>query len=65
MPVTLDRRLTAAIRRMNCTVGNFGIIESTHELNLGMIDDYIDEAEYSRSSGQRSCDDLLRNGDAT
>jgi hypothetical protein len=23
------------------TVGNFGIIQSTHRLNLGMINDYI------------------------
>src|SRR5262249_4388279 len=28
------------------TVGNFGIIQSTHQLNLGMIDDYIYEAQH-------------------
>ena len=30
------------------TVGNFGIIQSTHQLNLGMIDDYIYEAEHQQ-----------------
>ena len=30
------------------TVGNFGVIQSTHQLNLGMIDDYIYEAEHQQ-----------------
>src|SRR5262249_51980316 len=30
------------------TVGNFGIIQSTHQLNLGMINDYIYEAEHQK-----------------
>jgi feruloyl esterase len=30
------------------TVGNFGIIQSTHQLNLGMINDYIYEAEHQQ-----------------
>ena len=30
------------------TVGNFGIIQSTRQLNLGMIDDYIYEAEHQQ-----------------
>ena len=30
------------------TVGNFGIIQSTHQLDLGMINDYIYEAEHQQ-----------------